>query len=133
MVFSRYLHLLNENRVSPDRIIFMGDSAGAGLAISLMQLLRDRKQPLPREAVLFSPWVDVTNTTAGMLDVKDPFLNIPNLTYGGEVYAGELGTRHPMVSPIYGDLRGLPKITAFGGAYDSLNLDAEKMADKAAA
>ena len=133
MVMERYLQLLNEEHADPGKVIFMGDSAGAGLSMSLMLQLKEKKLPLPREAVYFSPWVDASNSTPGMEAVRDPFLNIPNLTYGGEIYAGDLegGAKNPMVSPIYGDMRGLPKMTAFGGTYDSLNLDAMKMADKA--
>lgn len=132
MVMDRYLHLINVNKVDPKKVIFMGDSAGAGLALSLMLQLK-AKDPnlLPREAILFSPWVDATNSTPGMDKIVDPFLNLPNLTYGGVVYAGDLegGPSHPLCSPINGDLKGLPKITAFGGTYDSLNLDAMRMAD----
>ena len=133
MVMERYLQMINEEHADPEKVIFMGDSAGAGLSMSLMLQLKEKKLPLPREAVYFSPWVDASNSTLGMEEIRDPFLNIPNLTYGGEIYADDLegGAKNPMVSPIYGDMRGLPKMTAFGGTYDSLNLDAMKMADKA--
>lgn len=133
MVMDRYLELINENHVDPKTVIFMGDSAGAGLSLSLMLQLKEKGLPLPREAVYFSPWVDATNSTPGMDKIKDPFLNIPNLTYGGQIYAGDLegGAKNPLVSPIYGNLKGLPKMTAFGGTYDSLNLDAMNMSDKA--
>lgn len=134
MVHDRYLHIVNENGIDPGNIIFMGDSAGAGLSMSLMLLLKEKGEPLPREAIYFSPWVDATNSTPGMDQIIDPFLNLPNLTYGGQIYAGDLegGAANPLCSPINGDMRGLPKMTAFGGTYDSLNLDAERMAEKAA-
>ena len=135
MVYERYMHLLNVNKVDPQKVIFMGDSAGGGLAMSLMLQLKEKGDPLPREGIFYSPWVDATNSTPGMDKIPDPFLNLPNLTYGGEVYAGDLpgGPANVLCSPINGDLKGLPKMTAFGGTYDSLNLDAERMADVAAA
>lgn len=134
MVLDRYMYLINTEKIDSKNIIFMGDSAGAGLALSLMEVLRDKELPLPREAVLFSPWVDATNSTPGMDKIPDPFLNLPNLTYGGQVYAENLegGAANPLASPINGNLKGLPKTTAFGGTYDSLNLDAERMSDVAA-
>jgi acetyl esterase/lipase len=131
MVMERYMYMINNMHISPQKIIFMGDSAGAGLAIAFMQVLRDKKLPLPKAAVLYSPWVDVTNTTPGMKDVPDPFLNVDNLAYGGEIYAGNLDPKDPLVSPIYGDMSNLPPIIAYGGTHDALNLDAEKMANMA--
>lgn len=135
MVYERYMHLLNENKVDPGKVIFMGDSAGGGLAMSLMLQLKKKGDPEPREGIFFSPWVDATNSTPGMDKIPDPFLNLPNLTYGGQIYAGDLegGAANELCSPINGDMKGLPKMTAFGGTYDSLNLDAERFADVAAA
>lgn len=135
MVYERYMHLLNVNKADPQKIIFMGDSAGGGLAMSLMLQLKEKGDPLPREGIFFSPWVDATNSTPDMDKIPDPFLNLPNLTYGGQVYAGDLegGAANVLCSPINGDLKGLPKMTAFGGTWDSLNMDAERMADVAAA
>ncbi|MEO0561105.1 MAG: alpha/beta hydrolase fold domain-containing protein, partial [Chloroflexota bacterium] len=50
---------------APDKITFMGDSAGAGLAYAFAQGLRDAGAPLPRQLILFSPWLDITMTTPG--------------------------------------------------------------------
>lgn len=128
MVMERYLYLLNEEGISSENIVFMGDSAGGGLALALAQVLRDEGLPMPKQIVLFSPWLDVTNSSPGMHEVRDPFLNVDNLAYGGEVYAGDLDTRDPLVSPIYGDMRNLPPITVFSGTYDALNVDVDKLA-----
>ncbi|PWW08791.1 acetyl esterase/lipase [Paenibacillus cellulosilyticus] len=128
MVMDRYLYLINEKRKNSNNIIFMGDSAGAGLALSFVQVLRDQSLPLPRQVVLLSPWLDVTNSTAGIKEVYDPFDNVDNLTFGGKVYAGNLDPKDPLVSPIYGDISNLPPITLFSGTYDALNIDVEKFA-----
>ncbi|AEO58858.1 hypothetical protein MYCTH_2306532 [Thermothelomyces thermophilus ATCC 42464] len=55
-----YLYLISQQR--PNTIILAGDSAGAGMVLSLMVILRDRGIPLPAGAVLISPWVDLTHS-----------------------------------------------------------------------
>ncbi|KLU92144.1 lipase/esterase [Magnaporthiopsis poae ATCC 64411] len=56
-----YLHLL-ESGHEPNTIIIAGDSAGGGMALSILVTLRDRGIPLPAGAVLISPWVDLTHS-----------------------------------------------------------------------
>ncbi|KAL8418656.1 hypothetical protein RB594_002033 [Gaeumannomyces avenae] len=56
-----YLYLLGSGH-EPSTIIIAGDSAGGGMALSLLVILRDRGIPLPAGAVLISPWVDLTHS-----------------------------------------------------------------------
>lgn len=55
-----YLHLLSSQ--DPSTIVIAGDSAGAGMALSLLCILRDQGIPLPAGAILISPWVDLTHS-----------------------------------------------------------------------
>ncbi|PKS11404.1 hypothetical protein jhhlp_003167 [Lomentospora prolificans] len=55
-----YLYLLEKH--DPSTIILAGDSAGGGMVMSLLVILRDRGIPLPAGAVLISPWVDLTHS-----------------------------------------------------------------------
>lgn len=55
-----YLYLISSQ--APDTVILAGDSAGAGMVLSMMVILRDRGVPLPAGAVLISPWVDLTHS-----------------------------------------------------------------------
>ncbi|KAI1785206.1 alpha/beta-hydrolase [Ganoderma leucocontextum] len=48
--------------VSPSNIVFAGDSAGGGLCIAGLQVVRDAGLPLPGAAVLISPWCDLTHS-----------------------------------------------------------------------
>ncbi|KAF8459421.1 Alpha/Beta hydrolase protein [Terfezia claveryi] len=57
-----YLHLLQLHDQDASRIIFAGDSAGGGLVLSLLTILRDQSLPLPAGAVLISPWVDLCHS-----------------------------------------------------------------------
>ncbi|KAK3316153.1 Alpha/Beta hydrolase protein [Apodospora peruviana] len=55
-----YLYLLTYQE--PNTIILAGDSAGGGMVLSLLVILRDRGVPLPAGAVLISPWADLTHS-----------------------------------------------------------------------
>ncbi|KAI1625122.1 esterase/lipase [Exophiala viscosa] len=55
-----YLYLLSIH--DPSEIILAGDSAGGGMVVSILCLLRDQALPLPAGAVLISPWVDLTHS-----------------------------------------------------------------------
>ena len=48
--------------VDPGKIVFAGDSAGGGLCITTLTILRDLGLPMPAGAVLISPWVDLTHS-----------------------------------------------------------------------
>lgn len=48
--------------VNPSDIVIAGDSAGGGLTISLLQILRDLDLPLPAGGIPISPWCDLTHS-----------------------------------------------------------------------
>lgn len=48
--------------IDPSRIIISGDSAGGGLTLALLQVLRDSGLPLPAGGVAISPWCDLTHS-----------------------------------------------------------------------
>ena len=55
-----YMYLLGQG-VSPRDIVLSGDSAGANLVVALVRYLTQEKEvlPLPRVALLWSPWLDL--------------------------------------------------------------------------
>jgi acetyl esterase/lipase len=55
-----YLYLLTCQ--DPNTITLAGDSAGAGMVLSMLVILRDQGVPLPAGAILISPWVDLTHS-----------------------------------------------------------------------
>lgn len=111
---------------------FMGDSAGAGLALAFAQLLRNEGKPLPEQIILSAPWLDVTleNPEVKAIDKDDKMLGIEGLQMAGKAYAGELDTKDYRVSPIYGDFKNLPKISIFIGTHDLFWADAKKLKAK---
>ncbi len=64
-----YLYLLTVQE--PEEIILAGDSAGAGMLVSMLVVLRDQGLPLPAGAVLISPWVDLTHSFPSVADGSD--------------------------------------------------------------
>ncbi|KIX03731.1 uncharacterized protein Z518_07284 [Rhinocladiella mackenziei CBS 650.93] len=60
-----YLYLLGIH--DPTEIILAGDSAGGGMVVSMLCILRDQGLPLPAGAILISPWVDLTHSFPSLL------------------------------------------------------------------
>ncbi|KIM46374.1 hypothetical protein M413DRAFT_17043 [Hebeloma cylindrosporum] len=67
-VLAAYLYLIRppagaiHKAVPHSKIVFAGDSAGAGLCLAVLTILRDLGLELPAGAVLISPWVDLTHS-----------------------------------------------------------------------
>lgn len=57
---SAYLYLLKVHE--PTEIVLAGDSAGGGMVLSMLCILRDQGLPMPAGAILISPWVDLTHS-----------------------------------------------------------------------
>ncbi|PWW71664.1 alpha/beta-hydrolase [Tuber magnatum] len=55
-----YLYLVSIQ--SPETVILAGDSAGGGMVLSLLVILRDQGLPMPAGTVLISPWVDLCHS-----------------------------------------------------------------------
>ncbi|MBJ9703562.1 alpha/beta hydrolase [Acinetobacter calcoaceticus] len=117
------------NHFSEKKIIFIGDSAGAGLALSLCMMLRDKKNKLPNKVILLSPWLDISMTNPDLIKLskKDNMLGIDGLKWAGDKWAGPNEKTDPKVSPLYGSLINLPPISIFTGTADILNADARKL------
>ncbi|MCU1529172.1 MAG: hypothetical protein JWP75_2935 [Frondihabitans sp.] len=111
------------------RIFLGGDSAGGGLALGQALRYRDADKILPRALVLISPWVDVTMSNPGIAEVapQDRMLAVPGLVEAGRLWAGALDVRDPLISPLYGDLKGLPPVHTYQGDRDIFVADAKEL------
>lgn len=111
------------------RVVLCGDSAGGGLALGQAMHYRDLGLPLPGRVILFSPWVDITgsNPAAAVVETYDPMLALSGMIEIGRWWAGGDDRRSPLLSPLYGDLSGLPPLDVFQGTYDVLLPDARKL------
>lgn len=117
------------NLYSSKRIIIIGDSAGGGFTLALAQEVRNDSLALPSKLVLISPWVDVLGGNDSIQE-KDTFLNAKVLRKIGADWAGELDPHDPMVSPLYGDMQGLPPTDLFTGTWEVFYTDIVKTGDK---
>jgi acetyl esterase/lipase len=107
---------------SARRIIVMGDSAGGGFTLALAQEMRGDSIEQPKHLVLISPWVDVLGGDDALQE-KDTFLNAEVLRRVGTDWAGTMNPRDPMISPLYGDMQGLPPTDLFTGTWEIFYTD----------
>ena len=115
----------------PDRqIIIMGDSAGGGFTLALTQeLLKTDYINTPSRLVLISPWVDVVGGDDALQEY-DTFLNLEVLRLVGTDWAGDTDPHDPKVSPLYGEMKGLPPTDLFAGTWETFYTDIVKTYDK---
>lgn len=130
-----YLHKLYIkflDRYEGKEIVFLADSAGAGLAISFAQYLNDVNLPQPKKIILLSPWLDVSLTNPDIKDVipKDNALEVNGLQKAGKLWAGKLDVKDPKISPIYGRFDNIAKISMFMGTSEIFVSDARKLVKK---
>jgi epsilon-lactone hydrolase len=118
--------------VDPRRAVIAGESAGGGLTMSTLITLRDSGEPLPAAAAVISPWVDLTLAGAAIDgNARFDYLSRHVLrTYVARV-AGDMDPAHPLLSPIFADLRGLPPLLVQVGAAEGLLDDARTLAARA--
>lgn len=125
-----------DHGLTPENIAFMGDSAGGNLVLAAMLRLRERGLPLPAAGVLMSPWTDLAATGASYVSRADadPIHQRPMILALAKNYLGEGGDPcHPLASPLYADLAGLPPLLIQVGDRETVLDDSVMFADKARA
>ena len=126
-----YLWLLAQG-VSPSNIVIAGDSAGGGLCLATLLALRDQGIPLPSAAVAISPWTDLTCSGQSYRSNAGRCLS-PDGTWTAfsRHYVGDQDPSSPWISPLHGDLRGLPPMLIYVGGDEILRDDSVSFAKKA--
>lgn len=121
---------LLEEGFKPGQIAVAGDSAGGGLAVALAMRLRDKGQPLPASLTAFSPWTDLTQKQLYAPECE-PVLQASWTSKAAHLYAGQESLTNPLISPVFGDLNGLPPLLIQVGSQEILLNDAERLAEAA--
>lgn len=118
--------------LSHNNIVFMGDSAGGGLAVATMMKIREEGLKQPAKAILLSPWADLTLTGKSMKSryEQEPMLTLGDLAITAYRYLHNENPTNPLVSPIFGDLTGLPKCLIHVGDHEVLLDDSTRLYDK---
>jgi epsilon-lactone hydrolase len=128
-----YCRLLDYG-LDPKTAVIVGDSAGGGLTLALAMALRDRGLPAPAALGLICPWADLALDVDEMRPVlRDPLILPSMCAEWAPRYAGSFDPRLPGISPVYGDLRGLPPIVMQTAGDDPISVDAEKIETACAA
>lgn len=132
MCFETYAKLLELHPTH--RFVFVGDSAGGGLALALAMKIRDEGLVGPEQLILFSPWLDLTlsNEKIASLEDRDVILGVAALQEIGERYCGDILKHHYLVSPKFGDLAGLGRIAVFYGTEEILYPDCREFCETSA-
>ena len=126
-----YLWLLKEG-VPPEQIVFAGDSAGGGLLLATMLALKDLDQPLPRAAVCISPWTDLACSSRSYQtnEKRDPMFYGESFRKAVPIYVGQDSPSNPLVSPIYGNLKGFPPTLIFASESEILFDDSVRLTER---
>jgi epsilon-lactone hydrolase len=121
--------------VDPGGVLVVGDSAGGGLVLALLQSLRDAGKRLPAGAALLSPFLDLTASGASLTERadQDPILSPAAIRQLAGVYLDGADPREPAASPLFGSQRGLPPLLIQTGGAEVLLSDSERLAQAAAA
>ncbi len=129
-----YRYLLDQG-IEPANIVFVGDSAGGGLCLATLLAARENDLPIPAAAAVLSPWTDLkcTGDTLTSLQEVDALTWTESWHVFAKYYVADSNPELPTISPLYGDLTGLPPILIYVGGHEVLLDDSVRFADKARA
>jgi epsilon-lactone hydrolase len=115
--------------VEAGSLAFAGDSAGGGLAIAACVSRRDGGEPLPGALVCFSPWADLTMSGESVTTRADAdvVLTAEWLAAMAGHYLQGSDPRHPLASPLFAALAGLPPMLVMVGTDEMFYDDAIRL------
>ena len=124
-----YRYLLQKG-YGPEHITLCGESAGGGLCYSLCLKLKELGMPMPAGIIALSPWTDLTASGSSYEEnrEKDPSMTAQLLDYFASCYTDE--RRHPLASPLFADLTGMPPSLIFVGGDEIMRSDAQDLHQK---
>ena len=129
---SAYRALLGRG-IPAGSILLSGESAGGGLALALALALRTAGDPLPAGILAVAPFTDLTVSGASVraFNGDDPAANRDLLTFMGASYFQGHEPTDPLVSPLFGDLTGLPPLFVTATQGECLLDDTTRLAERA--
>jgi len=126
-----YRWLLDTGK-NPENILIAGESAGGGLSMALLLALKEKKVPLPAGAVAISPWLDLTcSSDSYKTRNKVSAAQMNSWTVFSKHYYRDHNPENPLISPLFGDLHGLPPLFINSATDDELFDEGEKFSIKA--
>lgn len=130
----RVYRWLVRNGTAPQQIGLGGDSAGGGLVAATLLALKRGGDAMPAGGVLLSAWLDLSvNGESYRSRAKvDPLVHMDSVYAAAREYVGTRDAREPLISPIYGDLAGLPPLLIQAGDHEVFLSDSISLAENAA-
>ncbi|MEP0067763.1 alpha/beta hydrolase fold domain-containing protein [Pyruvatibacter sp.] len=131
-VTATYLALLEQGH-DPSKIVVMGDTSGAGIALAALISLRDQQHPMPAGFVALTPLVDLTfsgGTYVSNIRSNGSTSDVELIMTLAFDYLQGADPRHPLASPVLADLAGMPEIEIHADVKDVLYDDAIMLAEK---
>ena len=118
----------------PGRLVVGGDSAGGNLAAVVSQIARDKAGPALAAQLLIYPAVDFVEDTQAypsrVENAEGYFLTASDMLWFGANYAGGTADKtDPRLSPLHGELAGLPPAVVVTAEFDPLRDEGEAYAD----
>ena len=124
-VFAVYRELVQVR--DPARVIVGGGSAGGNLAAALLLRAKDEGLPMPAGLVLVSPEIDLTESGDSFTTLAGVSVGLQALREVNLLYANGHDLQDPYLSPLFGDLTGLPPTLVIGGTRDLFLSNAVRM------
>ena len=86
--------------------------------------------PLPAAATLFSPWTDLTCSSRAIAENAErcAWFTAAHLRFAAGLYAGRHDRTDPLLSPLFGDLSGLPPLLLHASDSELLRDDTLRLA-----
>ena len=117
------------------QIVVAGDSAGGGLAFSTLLRARAESLPMPGSIVALSPWVNLSSDNPSFVSLApfDFVTSRASADFFARMYAPQALHSEPLVSPIHGDLSGLPPVLIQAAAHEVFLGDIRLFAERLSA
>jgi acetyl esterase/lipase len=109
--FAAYASLL-ESGVPPQAVAFVGDSAGGGLCLSALQLVRKHGLPMPCSVALMSTSGDWTMSGASFRENRrrDALFSPGAMRHYRRLYLQGAAADDPLASPVFASCEGFPPL-----------------------
>lgn len=119
-------------RYGADAITLMGDGAGAGLALGLIEAVSEAGFDAPARCVLISPEVDLSFSNPAITSrvEKDSMLSVWGLYEAGKLWADGDDLSGWRLSPLEGDLSCLREVAVYLGTDEVLYPDGVELHDR---
>jgi acetyl esterase/lipase len=110
---------LLEQGIAPHNIVVGGESAGATLTLSLLLALKEQQIDLPRAAFVISPVTDLRCGAASFTyNAPHDVAPMGSWTVWTNMYIAGNDPTTPLLSPLFGDFRGIPPLYVCVGTHE---------------